>query len=111
MNPERHSKEEELQRREAALKEREIKVRMRELESEIAQSSPGQLTTRRKAKHKAALRHGWYGRLPKFVQFGLLVVGVIVGIRIATWFAGVLILFGIGWVGYKLFIERDRNPR
>lgn len=110
MNPNRQSKEEELQRREAVLKEREIKVRMRELESEIERSSPAQPTAKHR-KHKAASGHGWFGRLPKFVQFGLLVVGVIVGIRVASWFAGVLILFGIGWVGYKLFIERDRNPR
>ncbi|MEM7063520.1 MAG: hypothetical protein AAF572_10200 [Cyanobacteria bacterium P01_B01_bin.77] len=107
MNPERQSKEEELQHREAALKEREIKVRMRELESEIEQANPAQPT----AKRKPTSSRGWFERLPKFVQFGLLVVGVIVGIRVATWFAGVLILFGIGWVGYKLFIERDRNPR
>ncbi|MBE9070008.1 hypothetical protein IQ260_25535 [Leptolyngbya cf. ectocarpi LEGE 11479] len=110
MNPERQSKEEELQRWEAALKEREVKVRMRELESEIEQSNPAQPTARHK-KHKAGPNRSWFGRLPKVVQFGLLVVGVMIGIRVASWFAGVLILFAIGWVGYKLFIERDRNPR
>lgn len=110
MNPDRQSKEEELQQWEATLKEREIQVRMRELESEIERSNPAQPAAKRK-KNKANSSRGWFGRLPKFVQFGLLVVGVLIGIRVASWFAGVLILFGIGWLGYKLFIERDRNPR
>ena len=105
MNPDHQSKEQELKNREEELKEREIKVRMRELESELEASTPVKPTV----KHKGALSFGWYNRLPKLVQFGLLVVGVIVAIRVATWLAGVLLLFTIGWVFYKLFLERDRN--
>ncbi|MBT9318000.1 hypothetical protein [Leptothoe spongobia] len=103
MNPDHQSKKQELHNQEAKLKEREIKVRMRELESEIDASTPGKL----KANRKAALARPWYKRLPKIVRFGLLILGAIVAVRIAAWLAGVLLFFGIIWVGYKLFLERD----
>ncbi|MDV3349861.1 hypothetical protein QGP82_14245 [Leptothoe sp. LEGE 181152] len=105
MNSDHQSKEQELKNLEAELKEREIKVRMRELESEIETSTSVKPTV----KHKGAVSFGWYNRLPKLVQFGLLVVGVIIAIRVATWLSGVLLLFAVGWVIYKLFLERSRN--
>lgn len=103
MNRDHQSKEEELRRREADLRQREINVRMRELESEIELAKP----SKPKAKGNGIPSFG--KRLPKIVQFGLLVIGVILAIRIAAALAGVFILLVIGWVGYKVFLERDRN--
>ena len=102
MNPDHQSKEEELKNREAALREREIQIRMRELESELEGSTPVQPTVKHK---KTSLSRPWYRRLPTFAKFGLIVVGVIVAVRVATWAATLLLLFGIGWAGYKLFLE------
>lgn len=100
MKPDHPSKEDELQQREADLKQREINVRMRELESEIEVANP----SKPEAQSKNALS---FKRLPKVVQFGLLVLGVIMAIRLLNVLAGVFILLAIGWVGYKLFLERD----
>ena len=105
MNPDHQSKEQELNNREAELKEREIKVRMRELESELDDSMPVQPTV----KHKQSLSRPWYEGLPKIVRFGLVVVGVIIAVRLVAWLAGVMLLLGIGWAGYKIFLEGDRN--
>ncbi|MEM1254953.1 MAG: hypothetical protein AAGI69_21165 [Cyanobacteria bacterium P01_H01_bin.21] len=102
MKPDNQSKEQELKEWEAALKDREIKVRMRELESEIDAAAPA----KPKVNHKEAA--GVAG-LPKFVQFALIVVGVIIVARLLSWLAGVLLLAAAGWVLYKLFFERDRN--
>ncbi|MEO0867682.1 MAG: hypothetical protein AAFY17_04370, partial [Cyanobacteria bacterium J06642_11] len=107
MNSDHQSREEDLKKREAAIREREIKIRMRELESELEESTPVQPTV----KHKAAgsISRPWYRRLPTVVKFGMIVGGVIIATQLATWVAGALILFGIGWAGYKLFLERDRS--
>ena len=105
MNPDHQSKEQELKKREAELKEREIKIRMRELEAELDESTPVQPTV----KHKESLGRPWYRRLPKIAKFGLIVVGVIVAVRVAAWLATLLLIFGVGWAGYKLFLEGDRD--
>ena len=105
MNPDHQSKEQEFKNREAELKEREIKIRMRELEAELEDPTPVQPTV----KHKEPLARPWYKGLPKIAKFGLIVVGVIVAVKVATWLAGMLLVFGIGWAGYKLFLEGDRN--
>ncbi len=103
MNPDYQSKEDELRQKEAELREREIYVRMRELESEIETKTPSKPAVQRQNPLSLVTR------LPKVVQLVLLVVGVILAIRVATVLAGVFILFVIGWVGYKLFLERDRT--
>ncbi len=105
MNPDHQSKEQELKNREAELKEREVKMRLRELEAELEDSTPVQPTT----KQTETLGRPWYKRLPKIAKFGLIVVGVIVAVKLATWLATLLLIFGIGWAGYKLFLESDRD--
>ena len=102
MKPDNQSKEQELKEWEATLREREIKVRMRELESDIETAA----SAKPKAKRKEA---SGVDSLPKFVQFALIVVGVIIAVRLLSWLAGVLMLVAAGWVLYKLFFERDRK--
>ena len=107
MNPDHQSKEQELKSREAELKEREIKIRMRELEAELEDSTPVQPTV----KHTEPLARPWYKRLPRIAKFGLIVVGVMVAVKIASWLATLLLLVGVGWAGYTLFLEGDRNKK
>lgn len=100
MNPDQ-SKEEKLRQREAELKDHEINVRMRELESEIEATTPSKPVKQQQSPLSLVTR------LPKWVQLILLFIGIILAIRIASALAGVFILFVIGWVSYKLFLERD----
>ncbi|MBT9313464.1 hypothetical protein [Leptothoe kymatousa] len=102
MNPDQ-SREEEFRQRETELRDREIKVRMQELESEIETTTTGKPVRQR--RHAFSL----LSHLPRWAQLILLFIGMILAIRIASALAGVFILFVIGWVGYKLFFERDAN--
>ncbi|MCG8362255.1 MAG: hypothetical protein MJA27_02850 [Pseudanabaenales cyanobacterium] len=106
MNPHHDSKEEELRSREESLREREIQIRMRELEAEL-ESTPVHPTS----KHEEPLskKRPWYKRLPEIGKFCLMVIAVIVMVRLATWLATAILIFGIGWVGYKFFLDGDRN--
>ena len=91
MTSDHHSKEKDLQTWEATLREREINIRLRELEAELETSAKSQ---------KPVVRSGG---VPKIVQFGAIVVGVIVVVRLVTWLATLLLLAGIVWAGYKIF--------
>jgi hypothetical protein len=99
------SREEELRRREETLKEREVDIRLRELESEVG-SSPVLPTS--KHSRTDLKRQRWYRRLVAVGQFFLIVVAVIVAVRIAAWLASLLLILGVSWVIYKLFLEPDR---
>ena len=99
MSPDRQSGEQDPYIRTAQRQQRKINIRLRELESEIDAS------TSQKPAQRQQVRP-WYKRLPKLVSVSLLVVTAIVVVRVAAWLAGVLLFFGILWMGYKLFIER-----
>lgn len=107
MNPHHRSKEEDLRRREEALKEREIQIRMRELEAEL-DPTPVYPT----AKHEATpdkKKRPWYKRLLEIGKFCLIVVAVVVAVRLTAWLATAILILGIAWVAYKIFLEGDRN--
>lgn len=105
MNPHYDSKEEELRRREEALKEREIQIRMRELEHELGSPTVHPTT---KLDNPPRKRRPWYKKLPDIGKFLLILIAVVVAVRIAAWLATAVLVLGVGWVGYKLFIEGDR---
>ena len=106
MDPYKQTKEEQLRRREAELKARELQIRMRELEAEL-DSTPVHPTY--KHKETPTNKRTWLKQLPNIGKFLLMIVAVIVAIRIATWLATAALIVGIGWVGYKLFLEGDRT--
>lgn len=106
MNPHHNSKEEELRRREEALKEREVQIRMRELEAELSKP-PISPTSKLKDSPRKTL--SWFKRMSEIGKFLLIVVAVIVAIRLAAWLAMAILIGGIAWVGYKLFLEGDRQ--
>ena len=97
--------EEKIRQREEALKARELKLRLKEIEQELA-DIPVQPTVKHheptKPKDRRRLK-----RISTLGKFLLIVISVIVAIRIAAWLSTVIILFGVGWVAYKLFIESD----
>ncbi|MEM1242732.1 MAG: hypothetical protein AAGI45_23115 [Cyanobacteria bacterium P01_H01_bin.26] len=97
MTSDHHSKEKDLQTWEATLREREINIRLRELEAELETSAKAQKPVARS------------GGLPKIVQFGAIVVGVIVVVRLVTWLATLLLVAGLVWAGYKIFFDGDHG--
>lgn len=98
----------EIERREQELKEREQIIRLREMEEELYQPplSPTHSTTQHQPAEKAPKRGK---KLVKIGKFFLLVVAVIVGMKVASWLAGAIIVGSIAFVGYKLFLEGDRK--
>lgn len=95
--------EEKIRQREEALKARELKIRLREIEQEL-DNIPMQPT----AKHRETASPKSRRMIKKMTEIGkflLIVIGVIVAIRVAAWISTLVILFGISWVVYKLFIE------
>ncbi|MBD2310383.1 hypothetical protein H6G20_01635 [Desertifilum sp. FACHB-1129] len=101
-------KAKEFERRERELKEREQMIRLREIESELYQpaSTPVYSTTKHQPPEKTAKR---WKKLANIGKFFLLVVAVIVGMKVASWLAGAIIVGSIAFVGYKLFLEGDRK--
>ena len=106
MNPDHQSKDRELQQREVELRKREIKIRMRELEAELEQPTPVQATV---TTDEPSSSRPWYKRLPDIGKFCLIVLAVIIAVRLATWLATAVMILGIAWAGYKLFLEGDRK--
>ncbi|HEY9638756.1 MAG TPA: hypothetical protein V6D14_35560 [Coleofasciculaceae cyanobacterium] len=100
--------EKELRRREQELQAREHAIRLRELESEINQPLVHQTVKHREPE--SSLKR-WYRQLVNVGKFVGIVVAVVVGIKVATWLATVIIVGGIAWVAYKLFFEGDRRSR
>ena len=99
--------EENIRLREQKLKARELEVRIQELEQEL-DDIPVQPTT----KHNEAVASGpkkkrLSKKLTDIAKFCLIVISVIVAVRIAAWLSTTLIVIGVLWMSYKLFIESD----
>ena len=98
--------EEDIRRREESLKARELKVRLKEIEKEL-DDIPSQST----AKHveaevvTEAKTRRLYKKATDIGKFCLIVATVIVAIRLATWIGTILLVVGITWMAYKLFLE------
>ncbi|MEM8639362.1 MAG: A24 family peptidase [Cyanobacteria bacterium P01_G01_bin.54] len=104
MNSHHSPKEEELRRREEALKERELQIRLRELEAEL-EPTPVTPTRKHQEESRPQPKPPWYQRLPNWLKFIVVVLGVLVAIRIAAWLASVVLVLAVSWVAYKLFLE------
>jgi hypothetical protein len=94
-------KEQELQRREAELRQRELEIRLRELDAEI--NPPPLYET---VKHQEAERsiERWKRQLIQVGKFMGVVIAVIVAVRIASWLATIVMIGGIAWVVYQIFL-------
>jgi hypothetical protein len=99
--------ENELRRREKNLEERELKIRLRELESELYQDVPLHKTVKHQPEPSKFQR--WKKKATKILMFTGVVITALVVLnvvnRIASLFFGALILGGIAFVAYKIFFE------
>ncbi|MGK7872732.1 MAG: hypothetical protein AB4426_05285 [Xenococcaceae cyanobacterium] len=105
-------RDKELQRREKELQERERAIRLRELETEIygkeeAQELPLYQTT--KHEPPEGLLKRWGRKLANIAKFAGIVIAVVVAVKIATWLAMTILVGAVGWVAYKIFLEKDES--
>ncbi|HBE20643.1 MAG TPA: hypothetical protein DEG17_25275 [Cyanobacteria bacterium UBA11149] len=96
----------DLQRLEEDIKKREQALRLRELEAEI--DRPPLYQTVKHEQSEGKLQQ-WGRKLLLFGKFIAFVVAGIVVVRISTILAGIAIVGIIGFIGYKIFLEGDRN--
>ncbi|MBE9039672.1 hypothetical protein IQ235_02535 [Oscillatoriales cyanobacterium LEGE 11467] len=102
-------RERELEQKERELHERERAIRLKELEDELNKpSDPPYYETQKHEKPEGKLKR-WSKKLTEIAKFCGIVIAVIVSIRIATWLTTLVIVGGVAWVGYKLFVEGDRS--
>jgi hypothetical protein len=117
MNPHNDDdRENKIQRREKELQERERAIRLRELEAEIYGRDKNRdvpfYQTQKNEPTENSLKRG-LKKLKKWSKFlGFVVVGfgvVYVGIQVGIWLTYALIVSVIGFIGYKLFLEKDNS--
>ena len=95
--------EEEIRRQEDRVKARELKQRLNELEKGLVEP-PVQPTVKHTEpiqRKKASLSK----KITDIGKFMLVVVSVIVAIRLAAWVGTIVMVPGITWMAYKLFLE------
>lgn len=115
MNPQNDDdRENAIQRREQELQERERAIRLREIEAEIYGRDKDRdapfYQTQKNELEKSSLKRG-LKKLKKWAKFlGFVVIGfgvVYVGIQVGIWLTYALITGVIGFIGYKIFIEKE----
>lgn len=106
-----NDKEAELRRREKELQEREQSIRLREMEAELYQKEQpsSSLAPTRKHEKPAGNLQQRYRQLFNVAKFLGIVVAVVIAVRIASWLAMIVMVGGVAWVAYKLFLEKDRS--
>lgn len=98
--------EEKIRRKEKELEAREIKARLKELENELEQV-PVTPTYRhdQAASAPPAKSRGFLQQISDIGKFALIVFSVIVAIRVAAWVGFAVMMAGVVWVSYKIFLE------
>lgn len=101
----------ELRHKEQELRKREQESLLRELEAEIDRSVPEYLTSKYKepdSQVNGKLKQ-WRRKILAVAQFTGIVIAVVVVVRIASWLATALMVGGIAFIAYKMFVEEDRS--
>jgi hypothetical protein len=101
-----HDHDEQLRLREQELQEREYALRLREMEAELHQ--PPISPTVKQAPTGSKLQ-GKYRQLLNVMTFLGLVVAVAVAVRIATQVATAIMVGGIAWIAYQIFVQSKRS--
>jgi hypothetical protein len=117
MNPQNENdKENDLQRREQELQDRERAIRLRELESEIytnhKYSEPPVYETQKYEPQESSLKSRFktFTTWAKFIGFVIVGFGVVyVGVIVGQMLTYALIAGVVGFIGYKLFLEKNRS--
>jgi hypothetical protein len=97
----------DLHRRQQELEDRERALRLRELESEIYQQAPAPPPLYETVKHNPAptKQQQLVKQITRVASFLGIVIGVMVAVRIASVVGTVVIVGGIAFVIYKIFVE------
>ena len=103
-------KEKQLQQREKEIEAREQAIRLRELEAEIYNNEPPLYQTTKQERSEGKFKI-WLKKTVNIAKFFGIVIGVVVAVKIAYWLALVIMIGGVSWIGYKVFIEKDERDR
>ena len=95
--------EEQIRRQEDRVKARELKQRLEEIERGLVEP-PVQPTTKHTEPTKTKTKP-FSKKIADIGKFLLIVVTVIVAIRLAAWIGTIMMVMGITWMAYKLFLE------
>ncbi|MEG4582268.1 hypothetical protein QUA71_22020 [Microcoleus sp. MON1_C5] len=101
----------ELRHQEQELRKREQESRLRELEAEIDRSVPEYLRTSKYEEPDSQVNgklKQWRRKILAVAQFTGIVIAVVVAVRIASWLATALMVGGIAFIAYKMFVEENR---
>jgi len=99
--------EEKIRRKEKELEAREIKARLKEIENELEKIpvTPTYRHTEAAPTTKEKSR-GILQQMSDIGKFALIVFSVIVAIRVAAWVGFAIMMAGVVWVSYKIFLEK-----
>lgn len=99
--------EENIRLREQKLKARELEMRLKEIEQEL-DKIPTRETTPYVDASPVKKKKGRLTRDAASIgKFCLIVIGTIALVQVAAWVRTTLIVGGVAWMVYKLFIESD----
>lgn len=107
--------EDEIRRQEDRVKARELRKRLAELEKDLVEtpkaknsSQPSEAEAREVDVMKPATKAGRLSKkMANLGKFCLIVVSVIVAIRLAAWIGTIVMVLGVTWIAYKLFLESN----
>lgn len=97
--------DEQLRLREQELQEREYALRLREIEAELHQPSISPTVQQPAAAGKLQK----YCQLLNVMAFFGLVVAVVVAVKIASQVATAIMVGGIAWIAYQMFVQGRRS--
>jgi hypothetical protein len=117
MNPQNENdREKELHAREKELQDREHALRLRELEAEIhnkySDRDAPYHQTQKYEPEEGSLQRGWKKlvKWAKFIGFVIVGIGVVwVGVQVGMFLTYALIASVVGFIGYKIFLEKDSS--
>lgn len=98
--------EEKIRLREQKIKARELEVRLKEIEHELDEI-PVQQTTQHQEPVAPKRKKSLSKKTTDIAKFCAITLSVIIAVHIAAWLSTALIVVGVLWLAYKLFIEAD----
>lgn len=96
----------ELERKEEQLRQREQEVRLRELETQLYAEEPPLYKTRKHEPTETRLQR-WRKQAIKIAKFVGFVLVTLVVLKIGVWLGYALLIAGIAWIGYLIFLKGE----
>lgn len=105
-----NDQENELKFREEELKKREQLLRLKEIEAEIHEKQKAQeppfYPTKKENPPEGFLKR-WGRKLANIAKFFGFIIATVVTIKIAYTLSLVIMVAGISWISYKIFLDKD----